>query len=74
MSIYEYDEEKHIRNEKMESEKRGIEIGEKRGIEIGEKRGLELVSFLLKEGKIEEAKQAAWDREKREEYYREYNI
>ena len=51
MTIFEYDEEEHMRLEREEQyrkgeehgekrgEKRGIEIGEKRGIEIGEKMG-----------------------------------
>ena len=43
MTIFEYDEEEHMRLEREEQyrkgEEQGIEIGEKRGIEIGEKRG-----------------------------------
>lgn len=45
MSIFEYDEEKHIRNEKelsyQEGQKTGIEIGMKRGIERGIEQGME---------------------------------
>ena len=46
MTIFEYDEEEHMRLEREEQyrkgEEQGIEIGEKRGIEIGEKRGIEI--------------------------------
>ena len=49
-SIFEYDQEKHIRMEKKESyeegvqdgEERGIQIGEERGIQIGEERGIQI--------------------------------
>ena len=42
MTIFEYDEEEHMRLEREEQYKKGEEAGEARGIEIGEARGIEI--------------------------------
>ena len=39
MTIFEYDEEEHMRLEREEQYRKGEACGEKRGIEIGEKKG-----------------------------------
>ena len=39
MTIFEYDEEEHMRLEREEQYRKGEEAGEARGIEIGENRG-----------------------------------
>ena len=41
-SIFEYDQEKHIRMEKKESYEEGVQDGEERGIQIGEERGIQI--------------------------------
>lgn len=42
MTIFEYDEEEHMRLEREEQYRKGEEAGEARGIEIGEARGIEI--------------------------------
>ncbi len=90
MSIFEYDEEKHMRNVRLQGEEYGREIGEeigeKRGREIGEKYGRkmgektgenrlgQLVTVLMNEGKMEEAALVASDAEVRKEYYKKYHL
>lgn len=66
VSIFEYNEEKHIQQERDEAELRGELRGEER---LGK-----LISILLKEGKMEEAAQVSENAEKREEYYKIYGI
>lgn len=44
MSIFEYDEEKHLKNEREYAYKKGREEGR----QIGEQRGIQIVSFILK--------------------------
>lgn len=65
VSIFEYDEEKHMRSERKEWR----EIGR----EEGEKRALQLMQKLMDAGKIEEMKRALSDPEYREQLYREFD-
>ena len=56
MTIFEYDEEEHMRLEREEQYRKGEEHGEKRGIEIGEKKGenkklKELITKKISKGK-----------------------
>ena len=66
MSIFEYDEEKHMRMLKEESREEGRHLGEDA---LGS-----LVAQLLGLGRIEDAKKAAEDAQTRKKLYREFNI
>ncbi len=72
MSIFEYDEEKHMKSEREEWR----EIGREEGHTAGLKTGLDNLSLLLKSlmdaGKTEELNRALSDKEYREQLYREY--
>lgn len=70
MSIFEYDEEKHIRSERKEWR----EIGLEEGLAKGETRALQLVQRLTESGKTEEMKRALSDPAYREQLYREYGL
>ena len=74
VSIFEYDEEKHMRNVQLQGEK----IGEKRGREIGEKIGEnrlgQLMTILINEGKRDEVALVAKDEKARQEYYEKYHL
>ncbi|MBD5484147.1 MAG: hypothetical protein HDR18_01240 [Lachnospiraceae bacterium] len=58
MSIFEYDEEKHMRNEREE----------------GREEAFDLMQKLMEAGKNEDMKRVLTDREYREQLYREYHI
>ena len=62
----------------LEGEKRGVRIGEKRGVRIGEKRGegrvSRLISLLLENGQIEEAREASKDEDVRRKLFEKYGI
>lgn len=62
MSIFEYDEEKHIRNER--------EIAR----EEGEDRAVKLMQKLIEDGRDENLKRVLVDREYREQLYQEYGL
>ena len=62
MSIFEYDEEKHMRNEREE------------GREEGREEAFDLMQKLMEAGKNEDMKRVLTDREYREQLYREYHI
>ena len=66
MSIFEYDEEKHMRMLKEEGREEGRHLGEDA---LGS-----LVAQLLGLGRIEDAKKAAEDAQTRKKLYREFNI
>ena len=74
VSIFEYDEEKHMRNVQLQGEK----IGEKRGREIGEKIGGnrlgQLMTILINEGKRDEVALVAKDEKARQKYYEKYHL
>ena len=78
MSIYEYDEEKHMQQEREEWEaigwKKGLEKGEETGREAGEQRMSQLIQKLLAAGRTEELNHAASDKELRERLYEELGI
>jgi len=82
VSIFEYDEEKHMRNVQLQGEKigekRGFEIGEKHGREIGEKIGEnrlgQLMTILINEGKRDEVALVAKDEKARQKYYEKYHL
>lgn len=72
MSIFEYDEEKHMKSERKEWR----EIGYREGHAVGREEGCTLLSQLLKSlmdaGKNEELQRALSDSEYREKLLREY--
>ena len=74
VSIFEYDEEKHIKNEKKLSYQEGLRQGE----EIGEKRGLERFALLNKklvdENRMEDLNACITDERYREKLFAEYGI
>ena len=58
MSIFDYDEEKHLRNEREEGIRLGIEQGIEQGIKQGIEQGIELNRFLLVCKKLAKGKTA----------------
>lgn len=68
MSIFEYDEEKHMQSERKEWR----EIGREEGREEGENKVLQLMQKLLDAGKTEEMTRVLSDSAYREQLYREY--
>ena len=90
MSIFEYDEEKHIRNEKElsyreghktgveEGHKIGVEEGHKIGVEEGEKRGEERMSRLyvklMEEKRMDEIDRIMKDESYRKKLFEEYGF
>ena len=78
VSIFEYDEELHIRSEKELSFQAGIEQGMKQGMEQGIAQGIERFSLLgkklLEENRQDALRKVMEDAEYREKLYTEYNI
>ena len=86
MSIFEYDEEKHIKNEKeisyKEGHKSGLEEGHKSGLEEGHKSGLEegeerlnlLNMKLMDDNRIDDLHKIMKDKNYRQKLYAEYGI
>ena len=82
MSIFEYDEEKHIRSERKEWREighaegleEGLAKGHKEGLAEGESRALQLIQKLTEFGKTEELKRALSDPAYREQLYCEYGL
>lgn len=78
MSIYEYDEEKHMRQEREEWEAigraEGKAIGRAEGKMAGETRMSRLVECLLNAGRLDELKRATQDEKLREKLYLELEI
>ena len=68
MSIFEYDEEKHMKSEREEWR----EIGRTEGLQIGLDNLSLLLNSLMNAGKSEEVRHALSDRAYREQLYREY--
>ena len=86
MSIFEYDEEKHIRNEKelsyQEGHQAGMEEGHRMGVEEGHRTGMEegedrlkrLHKRLLDENRIDELRKSIEDESYQKKLYEEYHI
>ena len=90
MSIYEYDEEKHMRMEREQHHAEGFEKGEKLGLQKGEKIGLQqgekigkklgeeqmgfLAECLVKAGRSGEISKAVSDENYRQKLYEEFHI
>ena len=86
MCLFEYDQEKHLKDTYEEGVEDGIEIGEAqgeaRGIEIGEKRGSELATqlanrltqALLTDDRIDDLSRSTKDADYRERLLKEYKL
>lgn len=74
MSIYEYDEEKHMRQEREASKQEGIKEGIVKGKIQGEDKALKLSEFLLAAGRVADLKKAANDKAFCRKLYKEFNI
>ena len=70
MILTEYDEKKHIKNEKQES----WEEGKLEGIAKGENRLVELMNILISAEKYDDIRKAMTDPEYRRELYVQYGI
>ena len=70
MSIFEYNEEKHMKSEREEWHAKGHAEGR---IE-GKDRAIRLMQYLTDSDKTEELKRALSDQEYREQLYRKYNL
>lgn len=68
VSIFEYDEEKHMKSERKEWR----EIGRKEGLKEGLKAGFDIIKSLMDAGKYEEAKRALSDNDYREQLCQNY--
>ena len=82
MSIFEYDEDKHIKSEKelsyQEGLRQGEELGLRQGKELGLKRGEERLNMLnkrlLDENRMEDLKLCITDEKYRKKLFAEYDI
>ena len=70
VSIFEYNEEKHMKSEREEWRAKGHAEGR---IE-GKDRAIRLMQYLTDSDKTEELKRALSDQEYREQLYRKYNL
>ena len=74
MSIYEYDEEQHMKWVKEEGFEEGIEQGIEQGISKGQEVFARLTKILLDTGKQDELLRAATDEVYRRELLKQYNL
>ena len=78
MSIFEYDEEKHLRSEREQAYRtgkdEGIAEGHKEGLRKGESRLAELLQILSAEGRDDDIRRAISDQIYREQLYQETGI
>ncbi len=81
MSIFEYDEEKHMKSERKEWHEIGYREGHKVGINTGRKEGIEtgsdnlakLLQSLTEAGKTEEVNRLLNDHDYRQKLVKEYS-
>lgn len=66
VSIFEYDEEKHMRSER--------ELAYNNGLQDGEQRLIKLQQLLLNSGRNDDLTRAINDKAYREQLYKEYNL
>lgn len=74
VSIYEYDEEKHMRMEREASFEAGLQEGKVVGLQEGLDRVNKLILKLSEAGRTEDITKAAKDREYQEELFREFGL
>ena len=82
MSIFEYDEEKHLKNEREFGYQRGHEVGMREGHEAGMREGMQtgesrvnaLFLKLIESGRKDEIEKAVKDKSYQEKLFKEYNL
>ena len=78
MSIFEYDEEKHLKSEREQAyrsgKNEGIKEGMKEGLRKGENRLAELLQILSAESRDDDIRRAVLDQTYREQLYREKHL
>ncbi len=86
MSIFEYDEEKHLKSEREQAYRTGKDEGIREGIEEGRMEGMkeglrkgenrlaELLQILSAEGRDDDIRRAILDQTCREQLYREKHL
>ena len=74
VSIFEYNEERHMKSEREEWHAKGHAEGHAEGRIEGENRAIRLMQYLTDSDKTEELKRALSDQEYRELLYRKYNL
>lgn len=74
VSIFEYDEERHLQQEREEAWAKGREAGRELGRELGEKRINMLHDYLIKENRIEDLRRSIKAVEYQEQLMEEYGI
>ena len=74
MSIFEYDEEKHLKNEREFGYQKGHEAGMREGMQTGESRVNALILKLTEAGRESEIIKAATDKAYQEKLFKEFNL
>lgn len=74
VSIFEYDEEKHLNKEREAAYQKGRDDGHEAGLKEGELRLLELMQILTNSGKSKDISRIATDAEYQEQLYRENHL
>lgn len=82
MSIFEYDEEKHLKSEReiwkqagiLEGKRAGIAEGKQAGIAEGESRLTKLLQLMMQGNQSENVEKVLADLEYREKLYKEYHL
>ena len=82
MSIFEYDEEKHLKNEREFGYQRGHEAGVREGMAAGHKAGKQegesrvnaLILKLIESGRNDEIEKAVTDKAYQEKLFKEFNL
>ena len=74
MSIFEYDEEKHMKSEREWAYNNGLAEGKQLGIKEGEQRILKLQQLLLESGRNKDLNRILIDEAYREQLYQEYDL
>ena len=82
MSIFEYDEEKHLKNEREVGYQRRHEAGVREGMAAGHKAGKQegesrvnaLILKLIESGRNDEIEKAVTDKAYQEKLFKEFNL
>ena len=74
MSIFEYDEEKHLKSEREIWKQAGILEGKRAGIIEGESRLTKLLQLMMQGNQSENVEKVLADLEYREKLYKEYHL
>ena len=74
LCLFEYDQEKHLRDTYEDGFEDGEAHGEKRGIEIGETRLNQLYQLLLTDDRMGDFTRSVKDTDYREQLLKEYHL